>query len=70
MQSELAIKAQYLVRERKKYSLTLAEIAEGSGVNREWLTDFTYDRINIHNASVSRIEALINFFEKQYVSHA
>lgn len=69
MQSELALKAQYLVRTRKQRRITLAAIAEGTGLSRDWLIDFTYDRFNIHNAAVSRIEAIITFFEKQSANH-
>lgn len=69
MQSELALKAQYLVRHRKTYRLTIARIAEETGLSRDWLIDFTYDRFNIHNAAVSKIEAIVNFFEKQSVDH-
>lgn len=64
MQSELATKTLNLVCERDKYHVSLAEIAEGSGVNIEWLRSFVYGKIDIHNASVARVEALHNYMMK------
>lgn len=64
MQSELAEKTLDLVRQS---DIPLTKIAEETGLGFEWLRSFAYGKINIHNAAVSRVEALHNFLAKTAV---
>ncbi len=64
MLSELATETLALVKNREKHRVTLADIAEGAGVELEWLRSFVFGKINIHNASVARVEALHKYMSK------
>lgn len=68
MQSQLAAETLALVKGRPP-SLTLPVIAEETGLSVDWLRNFLYERVNIHECSVARVEKLHVYMGEKLKNH-